>query len=102
LVLQSGIAEALRARGVVVSLFASAETIIERTGRNNNRPLLNVENREARIRELLAAREPAYLAAGAGIYTDGRSLPDVIERITRIYRKQDTEDSGPPGAYPSK
>ena len=46
LVVQPGMVDLLRARGVVVSLFASVETIIERTARNNKRPLLNVEDPE--------------------------------------------------------
>lgn len=86
LVVQPGITDLLRARGVVVSLFASAETIIERTGRNDKRPLLNVENPEERVRELLKERESAYLAAGAAISTEGRNLVDVVDHIIRIYR----------------
>ena len=86
LVVQPGMVDLLRARGVVVSLFASVETIIERTARNNKRPLLNVEDPEARIRELLNARESVYLDAGPAISTEGRSLADIVEHIIRIYR----------------
>ncbi|CAI8330859.1 MAG: Shikimate kinase 1 [Opitutia bacterium UBA7350] len=85
LVVQAGIAEILRARGVVISLFASIETIMERTSRNDKRPLLNVENRESRIRDLLKEREPAYLAAGIAISTQGRSAAEVVEHIIRVY-----------------
>ena len=52
----------------MICLFASVESIIERTSRNKNRPLLNVADPEARVRELLAAREPVYMDSGACIY----------------------------------
>lgn len=87
LVVQPGMAEAVRKRGIVVSLFASAETIVRRTKGNPHRPLLNVENPEQRIRELLMEREPHYLAAGPAIMTDGRTLSDVVGHVARIYRR---------------
>ncbi|NCG09255.1 MAG: shikimate kinase [Verrucomicrobia bacterium] len=86
LVVESGMGALLRERGVVISLFASIETILERTGRNNKRPLLNVPDRDSRVRELLNEREPAYLAAGTAISVEGRSSSDVMEHVTRIYR----------------
>jgi shikimate kinase len=86
LVVQPGMGAQLRERGVVISLFASPETILERTGRNNKRPLLNVPNREQRVRELLKEREPAYLSAGIAISVDDRSSNSVLEHVCRIYR----------------
>lgn len=86
LVVQPGMKELLREKGVVVCLFASVESIVERTSRNSNRPLLNVENPEARIRSLLAEREPVYMDAGACITTEGRPIPDVVRHIERTYR----------------
>lgn len=80
------IAERLRGRGVVVALFASPETILERTSGNRNRPLLQCENPLARIRELLAARERAYMRSGVNVLTDRRSLEELIAIVTRIYR----------------
>jgi len=50
----------LQSKGVVVCLHASLETILARTARQRNRPLLNVEDPEARIRTLYAEREPVY------------------------------------------
>jgi shikimate kinase len=86
LVIQEGMAERLRAKGVVICLFASPESIIERTRRNKNRPLLNVEDPEARIRELLAAREPIYMNAGICISSEGRSMTEVVKHMVRSYR----------------
>ena len=86
LVIQEGMAERLKTKGVVICLFASAESIIERTSRNQNRPLLNVENPEARIRELLAERQPIYMKAGICITTEHRSIPEIVAHMVRTYR----------------
>lgn len=57
---------ALRANGVLVALLARPEVILERVGgarAGARRPLLDVPDPLARIRELLAAREPFYRLA---------------------------------------
>lgn len=87
-VAQPGIIEMLRARGVLVSLCATLETILQRTRGNSARPLLNVENPEQRIRELMAEREPFYQRAGTCIMTDGRSLGDLLAHLDRIYKRE--------------
>lgn len=86
LVVQEGMSGLLKEKGVVVCLFASPECIVERTSRNANRPLLNVENPEERVRELLAEREPIYMNAGACITTDGRSMLEVVRHVVRTYK----------------
>ena len=99
LVIQPGMIERLKARGIVVCLFASVESIIKRTSRNRNRPLLQVADPEARIRELLAEREPIYMRAGACITTEGRSIAEVVRHLERSYQAAAREWSpgvGPP------
>jgi shikimate kinase len=86
LVVQEGMSDRLKEKGVVVCLFASPECIVERTGRNANRPLLNVAEPEARVRELLAEREPIYMNAGACITTEGRSMLEVVRHVVRTYK----------------
>jgi len=86
LVVEEGMQELLKSKGVVICLFASVESIIERTSRNKNRPLLNVANPEARVRELLAEREPIYMDSGACISTDRRTIPEVVSHMLRTYR----------------
>lgn len=86
LVVQEGMSEILKQKGVVVCLFASPECIIERTGRNAKRPLLNVPNPEQRVRELLAEREPIYMNAGTCISTEGRSMKEVVRHVVRSYK----------------
>lgn len=85
LVVQPGMSDLLKTKGVVICLFASADTIIERTSRNKNRPLLNVENPAERVRQLLAEREPIYMNSGACITTEGRSIVEVVRHIKRSY-----------------
>ena len=86
LVVQDGMKDLLREKGVVICLFASVESIIERTARNKNRPLLNVPNPAAKVRALLKEREPIYMAAGTCITTDGRSIPEVVHHMMRTYK----------------
>jgi len=50
----------LRRLGYVVWLHAPIEVVIERTSKNHDRPLLNIEDPAERIRTLMAQREPLY------------------------------------------
>lgn len=86
LAVQPGMMDLLKKKGVVLCLFASAESIVERTSRNKNRPLLNVEDPEKRVRELLAEREPVYMQSSACITTEGRTIPEVVRHLLRTYQ----------------
>jgi shikimate kinase len=88
LVVPEGMGPLVASRGVVVTLFASAESILRRTGNRGHRPLLEAPDPEARVRELLAAREKAYLACGIAVYTDGRTLQQMADAVERIYRRE--------------
>jgi shikimate kinase len=91
LVVQPGMLEALKDRGVVICLHASIESILARTARQRNRPLLDVEDPEARIRTLYAAREPIYRASGTLILTDSRPLADIAAHVIRAWRRDAAE-----------
>jgi len=78
--------EALKENGVVFCLAASAETILERTGNNQDRPLLKVENPKKKIEELLAYRRPFYEKAGIMIETDGKTPLQIAEEIMELYK----------------
>lgn len=91
LVVQPGMLARLKAHGVVVCLHASVETILARTARQKNRPLLNVEDPEARIRKLFAEREPIYRSSGSVILTDGRPMNDIIAHVLRVWRRESGE-----------
>ena len=86
LVVQTGMKELLKGKGVVICLFASAESIIERTSRNKNRPLLNVADPAAKVRALLEEREPIYMDSGACITTEGRTISEVVRHMIRTYK----------------
>ena len=87
LVVQPGMLALLKTKGVVVCLHASIETILARTARQRNRPLLEVENPEARVRALYAVREPIYKQAGTVILTDARPLTDIVAHVLRAWRR---------------
>lgn len=71
----------LRQRGPVVVLTASPETVYKRT-RRNRRPLLEQGDPQARIRDLMEARRPAYEAiASFVVSTDGRPSTEVVDEI---------------------
>lgn len=88
LVVQPGMLPQLEARGVVVCLHASLATILERSGRQNNRPLLQVDDRAERIRTLFAEREPIYKRSGTLVLTDSRPLREVVAHVIRIWHRE--------------
>jgi shikimate kinase len=70
--------------GTIVYLRARAETLLARVGPSHERPLLagrSQDERLARLRELLAARESAYSKARLCVDTDDCALEDVVEAI---------------------
>lgn len=75
--------DVLRARGPIVLLTASPETIYQRT-RRRPRPLLDVPDPLAKIKELLTEREALYTdAADIVVNSDNRLSGDVVEEIVQ-------------------
>src|SRR5262249_21337820 len=91
LVVQPGMLALLKSKGIVVCLHASIETILARTARHRNRPLLDVENPEERIRTLYAQRESIYKQSGTVVLTDSRPLHDIVAHVTRVWRRDAAE-----------
>jgi shikimate kinase len=87
LVVQPGMLGLLQARGIVICLHATLDTILARTSGTNHRPLLAVSDPSERIRTLYAEREPVYRRAGTVILTDGRPLFEVVGHVVRAYRR---------------
>lgn len=80
---------ALKASGLVVYLAARPETLVVRVGGGDGRPVLAGGGDEvARIRSLLAVREPAYRQADVVVHTDGLSVPAVANRVLRAVRAE--------------
>ncbi len=88
LVMAPGMIDELKRRGLVACLFASPDTILQRTSGNSNRPLLNVENPRQRIADLLSEREPVYLQAGACFYTDAQPMNEIVRHLERFYLRE--------------
>jgi shikimate kinase len=75
-------AEKLRETSTLVYLTASVDAILERTGKRNNRPLLNVDNPRKKVVELLETRRNIYERyAEITINTTGKTPSQVAEEI---------------------
>ena len=78
----------LRSRGYVVYLKASVDILYERLKKSRNRPLMETDDKRKVIDDLIAVREPLYLAvADLIITTDGRSAQDVAKEIYEQHEK---------------
>ena len=78
----------LRSKGYVVYLKASVDILYERLKKSRNRPLMETDDKKQVIEDLLAEREPLYLAvADITITTDGRSAQDVAREIYQQHEK---------------
>lgn len=71
----------LQSHSLVVCLWASPEKIYQRVKTQTHRPLLNEPDPQAKIRELLAAREPYYRRADVLVNTDFRSAREVALQV---------------------
>ncbi len=67
----------------VVCLAAHPGTIIERLGDTDRRPLLEVPDASARVRELLAERAEGY-SRFASVDTEGRSPEEVADAVISL------------------
>src|SRR5580700_1326300 len=71
----------LKSHALVVCLWASPETIWERVRTQSHRPLLQTPDPQARIRELLEERAPAYRQADVLIHTGLRSAKEAAHQV---------------------
>ena len=71
----------LKSHALVVCLWASPEAIWERVRHQSHRPILQTIDPPARIRELLAQREPFYKQADVLVNTELRSLREVVQQV---------------------
>jgi shikimate kinase len=78
--------EALRENGIVFCLDACPETILERTNKSEDRPLLRAEGPLAKIKELLDFRRPFYRKAGTFIDSEGKTPLQIAEEIAETVR----------------
>lgn len=77
--------EYLNKRGIVIYLFTPVEIQLQRTYRDKNRPLLQVENPEKKLRDLLAIRDPLYReVAHYIIETNQGAARDLAQKILNL------------------
>jgi len=74
--------ERLRENGQVFYLRSSPEDVFRRLRNDQNRPLLQVADPQARLRELLEVRDPLYRAAAHYVIETGR--PNVAALVNMI------------------
>ncbi len=79
----------LKTHALVVCLWASPETILERVKGQTHRPLLNNPDPLAKIRSLLATREPFYRQADVLVNTEMRSVKDVAQQVIHQFQMAD-------------
>lgn len=76
---------ALAINGFVVYLRCTVDRQLERTHKDNHRPLLRTENPRARLQELMAEREPLYREVADLIVDTGRySSRQAVKEILRV------------------
>lgn len=77
--------DSLKQHALVVCLWASPEKIYERVKSQSHRPLLNVPDPPARIRELLEQRMPFYKQADVMVSSDGRTIREVAQQLANQF-----------------
>lgn len=80
--------ETLQSSGLLICLTAAPDRILERVGQDANRPMLgaDMQNRLARIEELLRQRAPHYNAVSYQVDTTHLTAEEVSARIEKIAR----------------
>jgi shikimate kinase len=74
--------EALQSRGFVIYLKASLDAQAARTAQNRNRPLLQTEDPQARLKQLFELRAPLYEGlAQLTMDTDSGQVKQITQRI---------------------
>jgi 3-dehydroquinate synthase len=82
--------EHLKARGTVIYLRASVNSILQRTSHDKNRPLLRTADPRKRIEELAREREPLYQEVADIVIDTGR--PNVQSLIQTILAKLEQQE----------
>lgn len=90
----------LLGRGPVVVLWATPETVYQRT-KHSDRPLLKAEDPLSRIRTLMDERESVYRQGTIHVHSDGRPSEEIVEEvIERLWAWQEAQTTwAAPSAY---
>lgn len=76
----------LKSRGIVIYLHSSIAHLMERIRHDKNRPLLQTPDPEARLREIMAQREPLYretahITINTGDVSIRAAIQAILERL---------------------
>lgn len=81
--------EYLKENGFVVYLQCSVDRIVDRTSRNSQRPLLNVDNPKEKIQTLLNEREDLYLSCADFVIDSGQMQSKLaVKEILKEYSEK--------------
>ena len=89
----------LRQRGQVVYLKSSPDELFRRLRHDRNRPLLQVADPLARLRDLYAIRDPLYRETAHFTIETGR--PSVATLVNMIVMQLELAGAWPPPAQPA-
>ena len=84
IILQQENLDRLKKNGILVYLSASPQIVYERVKNNSQRPLLNVADPQANIRELLQARKFYYEQADHIIDTNHKTVEQTAKEVLLI------------------
>jgi len=100
-ILRESSRERLKSRGCVILLQVDIKEQLRRVAFDANRPLLQTDDPEARLRSLMQEREPIYKSvAHLHVSTDSRRMHHVVSRILRLLQQRQI-CLKPPAAKPS-
>jgi 3-dehydroquinate synthase len=89
----------LKSRGLVIYLRAGVSSILQRTGHDKNRPLLQTADPRARLEQLTVQREPYYQEVADLIIETGR--PNVQYLVQTIVSYLENLPENPKSARPT-
>lgn len=92
-VLRAQTRERLRARGRVIYLKSHPEELIRRLRHDTNRPLLQVADPMAKLRDLFATRDPLYRQTAHFVVETGR--PSVSTLVNMIVMQLELDPASP-------
>jgi shikimate kinase len=73
----------IRTKAISVWLRADLETLLERTGRRSDRPLLKKGDPREILKQLSAEREPVYAEADVTADSDNRPAEETVDRVLK-------------------
>lgn len=79
--------ELLKDNGMVIYLYASVDVQYERTLNDNNRPMINTDDRRSRLEDIFSLRDPLYRKISDVIIDSGlSSVHECVTQITKLLR----------------